>query len=524
MLLQDSLRHARQVYPHRAAVVDGTRALTYVELDDRVRRLANALRDGLGLRFGERFAFLSPNRAEFLEVYFGAATAGLVCVPLNPRLASLEMVEILEDAEARALLADASLLAHIEEIRAAGFAGQIVSLGNADDEPNPYEQLLRGASASERRDPIDADDTAIQIYTSGTTGQPKGVMLTHRNLISNSWHLMSEGAAMPGDRYLNIAPLCHLGAGSRVFLLVHACSTHVLHTSFDAERCVSALAAGEANSALIVPAMLRQLLDAADTSGLSLRGMVRQITYGTAPMPSALLFEALERLGCDFQQGYGLTEAGPNLTILPPEDHRPGQTGTPERLASVGRETRGVHVRVVDGSDADVAVGQVGEIIARGPNIMKGYWRRPDETADALRQGWLRTGDLATIDEHGYVTIVDRKKDMLVSGGFNVYPREIERQLERHPAVAEVAVVGAAHERWGEVPIAFVAPTSSATDNDELKRQLTALCTKQLARYKQPRDYRFLDSLPRNPVGKIAKRELRDHVQAEQQTLLSRRS
>lgn len=514
MLLQETLRHSRAIRPGHIAVADDARSLTYAELDDRAHRLANALRDGLAMDRGERFAFLSTNRAEFVEVYFAAALAGVVCVPLNYRLAAPEILEILADAGVRVLLAESELEQKLSLIEGGGFDGEIVRLSARGSTGGGYESLLRDARTAERDEPAAQREVIVQMYTSGSTGVPKGVMLSHRNLVANSWHLLAEGSAGSEDRYLSSAPLSHLGAGSRVFLLVHAGATHVVHSQFDPERAVSAMVDGVANTALIVPAMLRQLLDVAAHRGVSLHGRVRQITYGTAPMPRELLTEALERLGCDFQQGYGLTEASPNLTLLPPSDHRPDASGSyAERLASVGRETIGVNVRVVNEDDRDQPPGEVGEVIARGANVMEGYWKRPAETAEALRGGWLRTGDLARVDEDGYVFLVERKKDMLVSGGFNVYPREIERQLEQHPRVLEVGVVGVANERWGEVPVAFVVPAEPVQDAGALTAELERFCDARLARFKVPKRYCLIESLPRNSVGKVAKRELRKRLE-----------
>jgi long-chain acyl-CoA synthetase len=503
------LRHTVKVRRGHVAVADEQRSLTYADLQARVFRFANALRDGLGMSEGERFVFLAENRVEFVEAYFGAAAAGVVVVPINHRLSAVEIVEIVDDAEARVVIVESSLESRIAGLRDAGYDGRIVLLGDEDDE---YEHLLQVAAASARDEPRTEAEVFLQMYTSGSTGRPKGVMLSHRNISANAWHLVLERSVMWDDRYLNSAPLSHLAAGARVFVAVQAGATHVVQRSFDPERVVQAMVDGTANATLLVPAMMRSVLDAAAASGTSIRGRVRQITYGAAPIPKDLLGEAIEQLECDFQQGYGLTEAGHNLTLLPPEDHRPNEAGEYSgRLASVGRETVGVHVRVVDDDDHDVEAGAVGEIIAAGPNIMEGYWRKPEETEAALRGGWLRSGDLGTVDEDGYVYLVDRKKDMLVTGGFNVYPQEIERRLGAHAAVREVAVVGAAHERWGEVPVAFIVATQGA-DTASLELDLDRICVDTLARYKQPTRYCFVDDLPRTSSGKVSKPRLRERL------------
>jgi fatty-acyl-CoA synthase len=501
------IRHSARTCPAHPAVVMGERTLTYAELHDRARRLAGALR-AHGLAPGDRFALLCANRLEIPEVYFAAAIAGLVCVPLNHRLTAVEITDILEDAGARLLIADPRFEEVVTAIADGGFDGRIVRFGSGQE--GEYDRLLEGAGPMSASPEGGDSGVVMQMYTSGTTGVPKGVMLSHGNISANGWSLLAEGSVTSADRYLNSAPLTHLGAGSRVFLLAHVGATHVIHDGFDPEALVGALDSGEANATLVVPSMLRQLLDAARERGASLKGKVRMITYGTAPMPTPLLREAMESLGCGFQQGYGLTEASPNLTLLSVEDHLPDQNGGyAPQLMSVGRETIGTHVRVVDENDEDVAPGEVGEIIARGANIMQGYWGRPEETSAALRGGWLRTGDLASVDDLGYVYLSDRKKDMLVSGGFNVYPREIERQLELHPAVAAAAVVGRPDERWGEVPVAFVVATQDAPDPSSLSAELRDLCVQRLAKYKHPKDFQLIDELPVTSLGKVSKVALR---------------
>jgi long-chain acyl-CoA synthetase len=495
VLAADSLRHAATIRPQHLAVVDGERSLTYAQLAARTRRLAWALRSEIGLEPGDRFGFLCANRLEFVEVLMAAAAAGVVCVPLHYRLSPYEIADIATDADLRAVFAETALEDKLNHGPA--FERGVVWLGEPDGDD--YSRLLAGPVQDLA--PRSADEVMLQMYTSGTTGRPKGVMLSQGNVMANAWTMLGESAVAPGDRYLSTAPLCHLAAGSRVFLLVHATATHVIHPGFDPERIVCEMADSTVNAALLVPAMIRRVLKAA--GGRSLRGQVRLITYGTAPMPLDLLAEALTVLGCDFQQAYGLTEASPNLTVLQPEEH----VGPAPRLGSVGRESRGVHVRVVDDEDRDVAPGEVGEIVARGPNIMVGYWRRPEETAAALRGGWLRTGDLATVDEDRYVYLVDRKKDMLVSGGFNVYPREIEIQIERHPLVEEAAVIGIGDDRWGEVPVAFVV-----TRGDIPATELEDLCRARLAGFKVPHAFYVIDELPRTALAKIDKRSLRERL------------
>jgi long-chain acyl-CoA synthetase len=511
-LLPDVLRHSAKLRPRHLAVRDESRSLTYLDLLDRANRIAVALSEGLGVGLQERFAVLSENRMEFVEIVFAAALAGCVCVPLNYRLAPRELAEILEDARVSTVLAESRFGDALEAVRAAGFEGRVVWFDGAESSPDTYEWLLQSASphAPARGETLPSD-VVLQMYTSGTTGRPKGVMLSHRNLLACSWSHLVERTVISDERYLTTAPLCHLAAGSRMWLLVHAGATHIIHCGFEAERVADTMVTEGITSTFMVPAMLSRLLTVPAARGRRLADRVRLLNYGAARMSPELLTAALERLGCDFQEGYGLTEASPNLTILPPEDHRRNASGHfSPRLASVGRETVGVHVRVVDGEDRDVAVGEVGEVIAKGANIMEGYWRLPEQTAEALRGGWLRTGDLGKVDDDGYIYLVDRVKDMLISGGINVYPAEIERQLEQHPLVAEVAVVGRDDDRWGEVPVAFVVAERGAPPASEMVTELAAFITPRLARFKQPRRYELIEALPRNVAGKVIKRELRE--------------
>jgi long-chain acyl-CoA synthetase len=510
-LLSDVLRHTAKLRPLHPAVIDDRRSLDYADVNARAARAANLLAGGLAVAPQERFAVLSENRAEFIELVFGAAMAGCVCVPLNYRLTPRELSEILADAEVRMVFAESQFADAIETVCASGFAGRIVWLDGGARDSDSYDTLLQASSpTAEPRPSAHPSDVVLQMYTSGTTGTPKGVMLSHRNLLACSWSHLAERTVVPEDRYLTTAPLCHLGAASRIWLVAHAGATHVIHRRFDPERVFEAMYGEGVSNSLVVPTMLSRVLDVAAASGRSLKDKVRLLNYGTARMPLDLLTAGLERLRCDFMQGYGLTEASPNLTILPPEDHRPSASGDySPRLASVGRETVGVHVRVVDSDDQDVAPGQVGEVVAQGANIMEGYWRRPEDTAEALRDGWLRTGDLAVVDDAAYVYLVDRSKDMLISGGINVYPAEVERQLEQHPWVAEAAVVGVADSRWGEVPAAYIVLDQDHSGNDRVEAELTSFMETRLARFKLPKRYEIVSELPRNVVGKVLKHELR---------------
>ena len=502
VLLHDSVRHAAKLYPDRPAVTDYRTVLSYGQLWQRANLLANALRTGRRRPRQARVGLLATNSAAIAEVYVACALAGCACVPLNYRLAGGEIASMLADADVRLLFVHPDLAPLAEAAVAAGFAGELVWLGE------PYERLLATGQAVYRPTETEpASDIVLQMYTSGTTGSPKGAMLSHRSLVANSWTNLAERNVVEGDVYLVVTPLCQIGGTSRLLTAFLASATVRLLGRFDPGRVAQLLEAGEATTTFLVPTMIRQLLEAIPADRPS--RPFRRLCYGGSPMPFDLLAAAMERLHCEFQQGYGLTESSPNLTTLRPEDHiLRGPADVVARLGSVGRESVGVQVRVVDEAGADVPVGERGEIVARGANIMEGYWRRPEATAAAIRDGWLHTGDIGVLDEAGFVFLVDRTTDMLISGGLNVYPREIELQLEQHAAVAEVAVVGRADARWGEVPVAFIAlrPEASA---EAVRAELEQLCRERLAGYKQPKEYIFVEALPRNAMGKVLKHALR---------------
>jgi acyl-CoA synthetase (AMP-forming)/AMP-acid ligase II len=514
MLLADALSHTARREPSGRAVIDERMSIDFATLQDRSNRLGNALSAGLGVGRGERFAVLAQNRAEFVELVFGGASAGAVCTPLNYRLAVPEIAEILVDAEARVLFAERNSAETIETLRAAGFDGKVVWFAGGDaavDGGFDYEDLLAGASAGSPSTltALDEHDVMLQMYTSGTTGLPKGVMLTHRSLLACAWSHLAEDTIVRGDRYLTTTPLCHLGAASRIWLLVLAGASHTLRRKFDAEEMVDVIDREDITSTHVVPAQVRQVIDAANAHDGDIRGKLRLLVYGTSRMPVDLLTEAMDALDCGFMQGYGMTEASPNITILSKADHLPLAPGEfSSRLGSVGREAIGVEVRVVDESGDDVDAGEVGEVLVRGDNVMAGYWRRPEETEKALRDGWLHTGDLGSLDEARYLSLVGRSKDMLISGGINVYPAELERQLEQHEEVEVAAVIGMSDDRWGEVPVAFVTVTDGV-DRESCEDRLSAYLGERLARFKQPRRFVLIEEMPRTTMGKIDKNALK---------------
>lgn len=500
MRLGDLIRRNARFLPDKPAFVMGERCVTFRDYDRRVNRLVNALR-GLGLAEGDRLAFLARNSLECLDVFGAGEKGGYPVAPLNFRLAPRELEEVLDRVEPRALFVQERFL---ETAEAAGCddALRVVLDGPAQPGWRSLEELLRDASDAEPEAPrVDPEDVCYLMSTSGTTGRPRAAMLTHRGQWLDAAALALEMRLSPSDRHLATMPLFHVGGHAIVLAhTLRGCTVH-LQESFDAAAVARTVEAERITTTQIVPTMLGWLLDEApaeaDLSSL------RLVWYASAPMPVELLRRGLARFGSIFLQGYGQTECGPLATTLLPEEHVVDGPGA-ERLASCGRAVPGVEVEIVE-ADAD----GVGEIAIRSPFTMVGYWREPELTAERIVDGWLRTGDLARMDELGYVYIVDRKHDLIISGGENVYPREVEEVIYAHPAVLEAAVVGIPHETWGETPAAVVVRRAGAALSQE---ELIAFCRERLARYKCPRTVEFRDELPKSPSGKVLRRLLREQL------------
>jgi long-chain acyl-CoA synthetase len=473
------LEHAARVHRDRAAVVDDTRTLTYAELHERVRRLGGAL-GGLGLPRGAFAGVLAANSAAHLELWFALPAYGRVINDLNVRLAPDELAFMLTDSATRVLFVDDARLELGREL-SERCGVRLVRLGDE------YESLQQAEPA----DPPDlpGDTLAAVSYTGGTTGRPKGVMLSHANLVVNAKHFMYSDGLRATDRYLHAGPLFHVADSTMVFCITWAGGAHVMLERFDVARLIDAVERHEVTVAVLVPTMIRMLLDALDRELPSLR----LLHYAAAPIDPALQRRMMQTLGCDFVQGYGMTEAAPGLTVLTPEEHRRG-----EHLGSVGAPLPGVQVAV------DAPEGEVGEVLARGPNIMLGYWNRPDATREVLSpDGWYRTGDAGYFQD-GRLYLVDRLKDMIISGGENVYSIEVERAIASFPGVVEVAVIGRPDERWGERVHAVVV-------GDGLDpAAIVEHCRTRIGGYKLPRSFEFRsEPLPKSGAGKVLKGQLR---------------
>jgi acyl-CoA synthetase (AMP-forming)/AMP-acid ligase II len=507
MTVADVFARTRRDAPLKEAVVCGNLRLTYAQLGGRVDRLAASLHE-LGLRQGAPVAVLEKNCHRYIETYLAAAQLGIVLVPLNYRLAPRELAEILIDSEAQGLMVGQGFLPVLDSIRlAAPQCQHVVVL--AEDAPAgmiAYEALLRQEHASVPLPERKADDLLYLYYTSGTTGRPKGAMLTEGNVAFNAEVCHSVIGYRSEDRYLHAAPMFHLADAASLWALTRSGACHVCLSDFEPVRCLQMLQDERISVSVLVPTMINFLLNAPNATGYNLDAW-RLLVYGASPMPEALIRRVINEFDVKLEQAYGMTELSPIATILFPEEHvLEGPERFVRRLRSAGRAVPGVEVRVVDDHDVDVPSGEVGEVIVRGPNVMRGYWKQPEATAEALRGGWMHTGDMATLDEDAFVYIVDRKKDMIISGGENVYSTEVEAVLYQHPAVLEAAVVGVPDPRWGEAVLAIIAakPGQQVTA-DELR----AYCRERIAGYKIPRSVNFLESLPKTATGKISKKDLR---------------
>ena len=483
------------------AIVDGERRISYAELDRRTDQLASALRDR-GVRQGDRVATLQYNSAEFLELLFATAKLGAIFLPMNYRLAAPEITYLLADSgadvfvwsEALSQLARNALLGEDVRVRLRVTVG-----GNACDDEEDYETLLESGEPRPLGMRVAGTDVALLMYTSGTTGRPKGVMLTHDNLMWNAFNYLNADRPLRAtDRTVTVAPMFHIGALSVPTLpLLYVGGTVAILPSFDAAHTLAAMANERATVQFLLPVMWTALMAAPDFESYDLTALELAITGG-APCPLPVL-EYFQGRGVPFQEGFGMTETAPGATLLD-ADHVAVKRG------SVGRPLFYTQTRIVDENDRDVPTGEVGELVLRGPNIFVGYWGLPDATAEAFRGGWFHTGDLGRVDDEGFITLVDRKKDMIISGGENVYPIEVEQVLWRHEAVREVAVVGVPHPKWEETPIAVVALEDGA---DVTADALISFARERLAHFKCPTRVEYVAELPRNATGKVLKRDLR---------------
>ena len=504
IIYRNALLHADE-----EAFVCGDHRITFAKFNARVNSLIHGL-CSLKVQKGDVLGILSWNCLEYPHVYGAAMKGGFIASPFNPRLQMDELEYLINYSEANTLFFDPAFASTIDSLRSRlpGLRNYI-SFGESVADTASYSQLLDGYPSNEPGIQVGKDDPFIIFYTSGTTGVPRGALYTHFRKLNNTRIKALEMGVKPGDRHIMVLPFFHIGGDSHVwpFFIVGGCNVIIAQKSFQPEAVLRTIQNEKATDLQIVPTQLNALVSCQDLKAYDLSSL-RRIYYAASPMPIELLRRGLSVFGPIFSQGYGQSESGPQVCSLPRKAHQVLDKPAEEQkvLSSCGQPSLGVHVRVVDETNTDVAPGIVGEIIAQSDSIMECYWRRPDETKEAIRDGWLHTGDMGFYDEKGFIYLVDRKKDMIVSGGENVYSREVEDVLYMHPAVGEAAVIGIPDPVWVERVHALVVLNPDAEATEE---EIINFCKKRIAHFKAPKGVEFVESLPKSPQGKIVKKEIR---------------
>jgi acyl-CoA synthetase (AMP-forming)/AMP-acid ligase II len=503
-VLADVVAFGADRRPDKTALYFEDQKLTFREWNERANQVANGLIEA-GCVPQTRVGYFGKNDSRYFEALMGCAKSNNVLTAISWRLALPEILFLLKDFDVKFLVLDATFLSFLDAIRAScPDIGKIVVIGEEAGDAEGFDRWRDRQAAIDPKTPREPDDVVLQLHTSGTTGRPKGAMLTNANILSAADHARTGeiGEWNEDDIALVPLPLFHVGGvcwamyapyvGGANFITREANSAHVLR----------ALASASITKAGLVPTVIQQLINdpAFDRKNT---GALKVVAYGGSPITVDLLRRGMKELGCQFVQMFGMTESTAVGTTLLPEDH---DFGRPELLTSCGRPLHDVEIKIVDVDGRELAAGQTGEILLRGKMIMKGYYHRPEATAEAIREGWYHSGDAGYFDENGYLYVRDRIKDMIISGGENIYPAEVEQALAEHPAVLEVGAVGVPSERWGEEVKAFVV---ARMGHEVTAEELIAHARVRIASFKCPKSVEFLDALPRTPSGKILKRELR---------------
>jgi len=505
MQVAELIQRAGRKHGDAVAVEDDHGQRSFAEIAERSARLANALL-GLGLEPGDRVLDLQSNAVSYVESDFGISTAGMCRVALNYRLSPADWLRIAEDCGARTLILAERFRDVVEDLKAA--VDHVVVIGEAGPGELAYESLLAAADAAPPRLDITPEHLISLNYSSGTTGSPKGAMRTHRNRIASLVNMSMDvlgGIPAPDDAWCHAGPITH---ASGLFVLPHFFhgTRQVLLPTWDTGRFVEAVTERGITGTVLVPTMVARLLADESVTAEQMAGL-RRLVYAGAPMPPEQIRRAMERLTPNLLQMYGLVEAIPPVTVLRPVDHHEAVRSNPEVLASAGVPAFGVELKVVDEDGVEVPVGELGEVLTRGDHVMRGYWGIDDGTAaKAVVEGWLHTGDLGRMDEQGRLYLVDRKGDMIISGGYNIYPREVEDVIAELDGVAEVAVVGMEDPDWGQRVVAVYRRRPEAEVDGAA---IVAHCAERLAGYKKPKEVHEVDAFPLSSTGKISKKDLK---------------
>lgn len=499
------------LHGHRLAFVYGPQRITFFQYNARVNSLIHALKL-MGLKKGDGIGIVSWNCLEYTDVFGAAMKGGFIVSPFNPRMQADELDYIINYSEVKALFVGPELIGVVNQIKPSlSMVAHYISLEGQAPGMGDHQELLDNFPKEEPDVELKEDDPFLILYTSGTTGVPRGAVYTHIRRLEEARTKALLVGLEASRKHVMVLPLFHIGGSSFFWMFFFGGASNVIMTnrSFDPAATLRAIQDEKATDLDIVPTQLVIILSAPDIDGYDLTSLKR-IKYGASPMPVELLRKGMQRFGPIFEQGYGQSESGPDITNMSREAHLVLDKSPEEQrvLASCGQPCIWVHARIVDENNNDVEPYAVGEIIAQSKYIMMEYWKKPDYTRETIVDGWLHTGDMGYYDEKGFIYIVDRKKDMIITGGENVYPREVEEILYRHPVVLEATVIGIPDEKWVErVHAVIVLKEGQKATSDEI----ITFCKQHLARYKSPRSVDFVTALPKNPQGKILKREIREN-------------
>ncbi len=512
MTVGDMLARGAAKFPDKTAVIDGKSSFTFQQFNERVNRLANALLER-GLKKGDRLGVQTANCHQFIELYFAAAKTGAIFCPYSGLVTEKELAYLIDYSEPRFVFYGSAFEPGLKAVAPdLDSVERYVCLDGSEwDRSQSYGELLESGDSAEPEVEVSPRDVMSIYFTSGTTGKPKGAMRSHNHLVTTAVTGVIENQFGYDERCLIVAPMSHVAFEDNLGRCFFIPNTTVVYGSpFDPAKVLETLARERITVCLLVPTMINAMLHSPLMDSVDLSSLKR-IFYVGSPMPVELLKKALSafgRFGTGFCQQYGATETGPLTTTLPPEDHvLDGPENKVKKLASAGRPVLDYQVRIVDAEGNDVPVGEVGEIAVKSEAMMIGYWRLPDKTAEKIKDGWLHTGDMAYFDEDGYVYIVDRKDDLIISGGKNIYPREVEEALYEHPAVLEATVVGVPDDHWGEAVKAVVALKPGRRVEEA---ELIAFVGQRVAGYKKPKSVEFWPELPKSASGKLLRRKVRE--------------
>ena len=497
------------LYPDREAFVCGSDRINFKQFNERVNGLVHALHD-LGIQKGDIIGILSWYRLEYPEVFGAAMKGGFVLAHYNPRQQADELVHVINDSEPRVLFIGSEFIETIDRIRNRLLKAEIFLIfGDAEGYFKAYREMVEGQANTEPESRVTEEDPLTIFYTSGTTGVPRGAIYNHKRKLENASKKALFIGMEYGDRHLHVLPMFHIGGDSHTwpFFLMGGCNVIMPGPTFDPVEALQMISQEQITDFHIVPTQLISLLNLPNIDQYDIRNLKR-IWYAASPMPTEILKKGLSIFGPIFFHSFGQTESGPEITVLSKANLRYSMESKEAEsvVASCGQPCIDVHVRIVDEAGCDVEAGEIGEIIVKSKRIMTEYWRKPEETKETIQDGWLFTGDLGYYDKNGYIYIADRKKDMIITGGENVYPLEVENVLYRYPAINEVAVIGIPDPHWVERVHALVVLKENAQATAE---DIITFCKDNIAHYKAPKSIEFVKDLPKNPQGKILKKEIR---------------